>query len=62
MSDADEYPYPPEWLPQSRRPQPPEPPSTEQPIESLRSGCPDPLAGERTQHDDYPPDWRRPRR
>lgn len=58
MSDEYDPGYPPEWLPPSRRPQPPEPTSTKQPIEGLRSGCPDPNADQRG-NDDYPAEWRR---
>ena len=64
MSDntPDDLGYPPEWLPPSRRPRPAEPRTTEQPIEALKSGCPDPLHHERHEDNSYPPNWDRPRR
>jgi len=65
MSDADEYDYPPEWArpgatPPRRRPATDQP--ADRPIETLTSGCPDPLADERLEHDDYPSSWRSTRR
>jgi hypothetical protein len=62
MSDTEaDLGYPPEWLPPSRRPRPGQPQATEQPIESLKSGCPDPLQDEREEDNSYPPQWVRAR-
>jgi hypothetical protein len=61
-ADADNFWYPQSWTPKGApTPERPgrEPTDTAaRPISSLRSGCPDPLAGDR-RADDYPQSWKK---